>query len=623
MTGTPSIVTEVALPEFRERYLTAGAIYEVIPDDGVVLVVDAPPGTGKTTAAHSIIPYALLNGHDLVVFVAPTRALIAELLESGKLDDLGRRTMVLEPRPRARCGDLDPEWAELETSGCAALGKLDLCGSCPYRTGDAEQCGWPDQLDRIDPNTQVVVMTEQYLILKPTLLQDLLRRTKSKRPMVIFDEAGFLGDIQARRFSNGDLKMFRAALAAAANTGCADREGLMAWISGIDELLAEGGELSRYPRFSLFDLGSSVVPIQAAGRRLFGNRFRYLGYDLSLLNSRVIIARWHQDGMVEIVVRIDTSGCDVLVFASYLASEIIEERLQREVHRAIPNLLFRHSETRIANITDTVGTIRALSSAEHFNRVVDFFIALLLRDRLMDRRSVVVAKKALVPRIKTRIEVLTEALGCPLVCVVGGSGTQIDISNSGDVVLLNYGVVGINDLKHHDALYCIGGYYAREDHVSSVYQQALPPYRRHHLRITTRARQRQVVSGDGRFDSRFHARRASATHRLLERTVVLQAVGRVRPFTSPADVIVFQMDDLSAELGEIETHGSLAKARTAWNVPTLSEMKRSALGDRMRVHRAGGEPYRKIALTFGVSVSTAHKALKAQALDDLLLEINR
>jgi hypothetical protein len=77
---------------------------------------------------------------------------------------------------------------------------------------------------------------------------------------------------------------------------------------------------------------------------------------------------------------------------------------------------------------------------------------------------------------------------------------------------------------------------------------------------------RQVYAADGAFNTRFHARRATATHRMLERRVVLQAIGRVRPFTTQAEVILFQCDDLSPELGVIEEFSSLAEALSAQNL---------------------------------------------------------
>jgi len=79
---------------------------------------------------------------------------------------------------------------------------------------------------------------------------------------------------------------------------------------------------------------------------------------------------------------------------------------------------------------------------------------------------------------------------------------------------------------------------------------------------------------------------------MLERRVVLQAIGRVRPFTTPAEIILFQCDDLSPELGSVEEFGSLAQARRLLQVPTLAQLKRTTLGETVRARRHGGESLR-------------------------------
>ena len=87
---------------------------------------------------------------------------------------------------------------------------------------------------------------------------------------------------------------------------------------------------------------------------------------------------------------------------------------------------------------------------------------------------------------------------------------------------------------------------------------------------------------------------------MLERRVVLQAIGRVRPFTTRAEVILFQCDDLSPELGSIEEFGSLAEARHQLQIPTLAQLKRTARGETVRADRMAART-RTIAADLGDS----------------------
>jgi hypothetical protein len=295
--------------------------------------------------------------------------------------------------------------------------------------------------------------------------------------------------------------------------------------------------------------------------------------------------------------------------------------LARPVISLFSDTIFRHSQSRILNIADPIGTATRLSCPQHFNRVVDFFLALTLRNAAHGLRTVLVTRKKFLDRVRERIEGVSATLGRPLTCIMASSDKPFDHCEPEEIAVINYGIMGVNSLQSFDALYCVGGYYARSDHLNAVYQQSLPPAMRMPIGVRMEARRRRVYAADGQFGIRYHARRAEATLRLIERHVVLQAIGRIRPFTSPAKIILFQCDDLSAELGPIEEFASLGVARRALHVPTLAEMRRAARGEQIRTMCAGGKSLRAVAAEFGVSVSTASVAAREDGLDDLLQKI--
>jgi hypothetical protein len=606
------VIDEHQLADFRARELAPAALYGEIRGDDPVVLVPLPPGVGKSRAAQALIPYALEHGHDLVVYVAPTRGIIAEMQIADRLSPAA--VVILKPRPAALCGPADAGWSSLERNGCAALAKSTFCQSCVENEENGGECGWPDQMHRIGPDTRLVVLTEQYLLLNPLLLSQIQTRAGAKRVLAILDEALFLTATISRRFTRAELLRFRTALAEMPETESARKS----WLDGIDFLLDEEVELAALRRFWSGSLRGASLAVQMAGHQAFGTDFRYLAPELELLNSGVASSQWRDGDIFEIAVRVETAGADVMVLAAYLDDEIVEERLARPVTRLLPGLVFRHSKTRIINIADPIGTARTLSHACHFDRVVDFFTALAMRNAAHARRTVFVARKRFLERIKARVEMVSAALGRPLTCVLASPGKPFDGCRPIDIALINYGIVGVNSLDAFDALYCIGGYYARADHLNAVYQQALPPDSRMPIGIRMEGRRRQVYAADHRFDTRFHARRAAATHRMLERRVVLQAIGRVRPFTTPAEIILFQCDDLSAELGPVEKFSSLAAARRALAVPTLCRLKRATLGGTIRTRQKGGDSLRAIATSLGIAPSTASLAARAAPLDRLV-----
>jgi hypothetical protein len=197
------VIDERQLVRFRAYELAPERLYEQIPDDDKVVLVPLSPGVGKSRAAQALVHHALEYDHDLVIYTAPTRALIAEIDTTRELSP--GLVVVLEPRPRQLCGDADSAWKGLECRGCAAL-KATLCGPCEQRHGNGGGCGWPDQLDRIGPDTRLVILTEQYLILNPRLICQIREKVEAQRTLVIFDEALFLASPILRRFTRTELE---------------------------------------------------------------------------------------------------------------------------------------------------------------------------------------------------------------------------------------------------------------------------------------------------------------------------------------------------------------------------------------------------------------------------------
>jgi len=617
----PAVIDERQLAGFRARALAPAALYEHVPQDESVLLINLPPGVGKSVAAQALVGHALERNHDLVIYVAPTRAIIDELTVIQQIP--AGVAIVLEPRPQHLCGDLGAEWKSLEARGCAALAKATLCKGCSQYDQNGGSCTWPRQMDLIGPGTRLVVLTEQYLHLNPLLIPKIRQKVGAKRSLVIFDEALFLTSAVRRRFTRADLLRFRTALETACNDTDVAKAGIERWIENIDFLLDGEVPLDGLERFWPSRLRYGVLDVQRAGHNSFGSDFRYLAPDLELLNSPVTTGQWHDNETFEIAVRVDTVGSDVVIMAPYLEPEIVEERLARPVIRLFPNTVFRHSKTRVVNISDPVGAARSLQHPDHFGRVVDFFIALVLRNAKQGRRTVLVARKLFLVRIKERVEQTSAALGQPLACILPGKSKPFENCTPEEIPLINFGIVGVNSLETFDAIYCIGAYYARADQLNAVYQQASPPASRLPIAVRTEGRRRQTYAADAAFDTRFHAHRAAATHRMLERRIVLQAVGRVRPFTSPAEVILFQCDDLADELGAIEEFQTLAAARHAWKVPTSAQLRRAALGKQVRRRQQAGESLRSIAADLRIAPSTASVAAQSADLDRLLKEIGR
>src|SRR5207244_6836191 len=200
---------------------------------------------------------------------------------------------------------------------------------------------------------------------------------------------------------------------------------------------------------------------------------------------------------------------------------------------------FLHPETRWYNIASRVG-MRA-----HFRRnadaILDFFAGLVCLRLRQGHRPLLVAKKCFVPLCAERLVRLFPKLGMPDICLVTGDWEAVDLQAPRVVPLINYGMIGTNLFEAFSAAYCLSGYYVNERVVNTVLQDVLASDNQIPIRITTESMPRRRRAG-----VLLPSHRLYDIHRLAQLALdqqemdgVLQAVGRVRPYTKPREIITF------------------------------------------------------------------------------------
>jgi hypothetical protein len=98
----------------------------------------------------------------------------------------------------------------------------------------------------------------------------------------------------------------------------------------------------------------------------------------------------------------------------------------------------------------------------------------------------------------------------------------------------------------------------------------------------------------------------------LEADVVLQAAGRVRPFTRARGVITMHPGELPGVRYTVRLAG-LREARAFFGVPTPSQTARAARAEQARRLRAGGMSLVAVAARLKVSIATIKRDLRAPA----------
>jgi DNA invertase Pin-like site-specific DNA recombinase len=91
--------------------------------------------------------------------------------------------------------------------------------------------------------------------------------------------------------------------------------------------------------------------------------------------------------------------------------------------------------------------------------------------------------------------------------------------------------------------------------------------------------------------------------------VVIQAVGRVRPFTKCREIITFQVGDLP-DVRHTRQFRTLAEARSYFNFPTRRVSAAEANAAKARRYKSMGLSNSKIAGRLNVSRSTVKRYLR-------------
>jgi hypothetical protein len=555
-----------ALAEFRQGLTGAEAVGWLELGGGRVLVTLAV-GVGKTSLLVNIIIklQTLGAGYDLVVVFAPRRDILEEIRKKLPRD---LRCLVLEPRPRKRCGPLDAFWAEYEATGCGMLGRELLCGSCPRRKG----CPWPGQYSaRRLKGVRLILATQQYLVNDPHFVERLRQLTGARRVLTLLDESNLLLRPARREVGREELRQFIAAQEAVLAAAKSPSEARCVWLER-SRLIAtaptadlRGGDWS-FPPFER----SWALSVQRAGRSRFGPSFRFLGFDLGGFHRSDLMSRERTAAGDLRFVSPPDLGDSFVVFSGTVAPALVRYRLDPDHRLAtlrtpFENVRFEHPETRWYNLNFSMGT------ASHFPRnspaVLDFFAALVARNIRDGRRTLLVARKQFLGLCVEHLTRRLGELGVEGVRVITKGWDSVDLSDPRTLPLISYGIIGINLFEHFDCAYCLTGYYVPSSVIADAVQdlqasddrfpitirpEGEPPRRTTHVELPD---DRETILPN----------LARWTLEQLESDVVVQAVGRVRPFTRPREVITFHQGTLPGVRYNLEFR-SLEQARNYLNV---------------------------------------------------------
>ena len=523
-----------ALVEFRQG-LTGPYAFEQLDQAGGRLLIQLPVGVGKSQWLTRIIEHNTGPDprYDLVIVLFPRWDILQEV--EAKLP-LGLDYVVLRPRPRRQCGALNQEWQGYEQAGCGLLGRKNLCGQCPRR----RTCYWPKQYGKALKGVRLILTVQHHIELDPQFIRRLQHNTGAQKPLVLLDESALLLKDREQVIKQPDLYQFIAAIEQAG--GDAGGKIMHKWIN-FTQLAATAptGDLQGGRWRSPFVAPAWAVAVQDAGREQFGNSFQFIGFDLQHFAWSDPASRERlPNGNLRFAVP-PNLGKEFVIFSGSCAKELVRYRLDPnhrwpDISSPFENIEFSHPGTRWFNISSMTGA--ACYFKQNASSILDFFAAKIAKNIGQGKRTLLIAKKRFRSSCAAYLTKKLQELGIN-VRIVTGNWDRVNLDDPCTLPLINYGISGVNRFQEFDAAYCLTGYYINAAILSKTVHDIDASSDRFPITIRTSGRpacRRALVKlPDDR--ATILPNIAQGVLDQLESDAVVQAVGRVRPFTRPREII--------------------------------------------------------------------------------------
>jgi hypothetical protein len=297
---------------------------------------------------------------------------------------------------------------------------------------------------------------------------------------------------------------------------------------------------------------------------------------------------------------------DFVVFSGTARPEFVQFRLGLRVAAPFAAFQFLHSESRWYNIASQTGM------RSHFpgnaDQILDLFASLVARRLSEGERPLLVAKKCFVTLCAEGIRTRLRALGLVGANVVVGGWDAASLADRVVVPIISYGMIGTNLFEEFTCAFCLTGYYVDERVIDAVLQDVLAADGHLPIRISTRGRPRRRRAG-----VIWPAHRGYDVHRLAqpaleqqELDVVLQAVGRVRPYTRPREIITFQCAD-HPQRSYSREFDTLEEARQFFGVPSRRQQQQQQTAARVVAARQAGRTQVQAAAELGLGLATVKR----------------
>ncbi|MFA0626828.1 helix-turn-helix domain-containing protein [Vibrio sp. 10N.222.49.A3] len=558
-------------------------------------------GVGKSYNMDLVIETAIRQEkYDLVLVMAPTRKIIDErkFIQKPPKDI---EVINIRPRPANLCGEeRSKAWQAYEARNLGHLGKRHCCELCPKRA----ECFWPSQYGKDLQNKQVAFATQAHLEHNPYFITHVKQQAKAERVLVIFDEANVSLANYSRTLSPTSIQqLIEATDQSAISQKCKATLGhyLNCLLSAPSEDLQDTSAW-HFPRID----ANEMTQILTVGDAIFGESFHNIIYDLQAFGYSMAESREKlPNGDIHFPAPPFTSDSDVLLYSGTTHLSILKMRLGIDFYSPYETYEFKGESSTWLNIASAIGA--SSNFIKNAPQILDVFTQLTTKRIQEGKRVLLVSKKAHVDYcVKTMNQLLVEQ-GINNVRIIHGEH-YTESPNVTLVPVIHYGVIGINQYEGFDCCYCLNSYYVKQDTLSNSVQDLRSNSERIDVAITysKKPRRRYGIVADEQFRFTDVAEVANPMLQTLEMGTVVQAVGRVRPFTQNREIITFQSNDALATTYDKE-FSNLAELRKHFGLVTKRKRSSNTTADNVIALSAKDLKQTEIAKLLGISVRTVRR----------------
>lgn len=567
-------------------------------------------GVGKSFNMDSVTKIAITEQHyDLVIVLLPTRALIDER-EFIKQPPEGIKVTNIRPRPTSQCGERrNKYWANYERRGLASIGKKTICTLCPKKG----ECFWPAQYGKQLRGSKVIFATQIHLKNNPNFIAFMKEKSVANKVLVIFDEATVSLTSYSRTVEQEDL----AHLLCVINESSIKVERKATLTMFIDNLINANTDDLRMPDVwslpALFP--NEVRELLAIGEQTFGNDFNNIIYDLTAFANSPLDAREKTEyGDLRFPATPLTAGCDVLLYSGTTDARILQMRLGLDFHNPYEHYHFKGENTQWLNIASSLGTMS--NFIKNSPQILDFFLELILQRIQQGKRVLLLSKKKLSAFCIDKLNAMLALRGMTDIKIVSGNDDYEEEGTTTHIPLIHYGVIGINKFEHFDCVYCLNSYYTTKEILSSSIQdmRATDEHIDVEIKLANNPRRRYAKVADSKYRYTDVAEVVDPMLNTLEMGVVIQAIGRVRPFTYSREVITFQNSDVPNYPYDHE-FSNLKEARAHFGFKTKQKRDTLQQYDTIQDLKSQGFKQKEVAEKLQLGVRTVRRYWSPEKVD--------